>query len=488
MAAAPLLTARQFLILLAVYFGMHVLIRTLLSHSADLDESDQLVLTQKASWGYGPQPPLYTWIQMGFFAVFGTSIFSLALLKNLLLLGTGVLAFLNARLITRDRVCGMAAAASLFFIPQFAWESQRDLTHSVLASAVTMATVFAFLRLYQSKRLRDYLWFGLCAGLGIISKYNYALFLAALLMTAACRRESRAILLNARILVSAAVFVLCFLPNALWILGHQDQAFRTASKLLGKTPAPAITAITSGLSSLAVSTITFLGPFVLLAALLLWKRAEPFRIRFQSEQIRFAVQLLVTCYAILVLSVLVFHVDDIRERYLQPVLIYFPILAFALFQDRLDPLRFKRIIIGAGIVMAIVTICIPGRILLAERLHRTEPLNKPYDALAHQIIGSLGDTTAVIADTELLAGNLRLNIPGKTFATPEFAPLFTKPRERMAFVWDATRRAAPPERLAHFAEESGLLLNETQARFYEAIFKYHRTRQMRIGVIIPGNR
>ena len=57
-----------------------------------------------------------------------------------------------------------------------------------------MATVFGFLRLYQSKRLWDYLLFGFCAGLGILSRYNYALFLAALLVTAACRRESRAIL------------------------------------------------------------------------------------------------------------------------------------------------------------------------------------------------------------------------------------------------------------------------------------------------------
>ena len=41
--------ARTFLVLLAFYFALHVVLRTVISPSADLDESEQLVLTQKLS-------------------------------------------------------------------------------------------------------------------------------------------------------------------------------------------------------------------------------------------------------------------------------------------------------------------------------------------------------------------------------------------------------------------------------------------------------
>src|SRR6185295_14893429 len=153
--------------LILVYFALQVVGRVVLSPSADLDESEQLVLTQKLSWGYNSQPPLYTWLQFFAFQLFGVSIFSLALLKNLFLLGTYVFTYLNARALARSHAAGVAAAAALLFIPQIAWESQRDLTHSVLASMFAGATLFCFLQLHSRRTVGRYALLGLCAGLGV---------------------------------------------------------------------------------------------------------------------------------------------------------------------------------------------------------------------------------------------------------------------------------------------------------------------------------
>src|SRR5215813_297968 len=81
-------TARQFFGVLLLYFVIQIILRIWISSSLDLDESEQLVLTQKLSWGYGSQPPLYTWIQFGFFKLFGPSVLGLSLLKNILLFCT----------------------------------------------------------------------------------------------------------------------------------------------------------------------------------------------------------------------------------------------------------------------------------------------------------------------------------------------------------------------------------------------------------------
>src|ERR1700749_157064 len=87
-------SARKIFGLLLIYFTLQIILRVCISSSLDLDESEQLVLTQKLSWGYGSQPPLYTWIQFGFFRMFGISVFGLSFLKNILLFCTYLFTYL----------------------------------------------------------------------------------------------------------------------------------------------------------------------------------------------------------------------------------------------------------------------------------------------------------------------------------------------------------------------------------------------------------
>src|SRR6266576_3897790 len=85
--AGLLPTRNQFLFILFGYFAIQLLTRSLISETIGIDEADQVVLGQKWSWGYGPQPPLYTWLLRMFVAGFGPSVFSLTLLRELMLFG-----------------------------------------------------------------------------------------------------------------------------------------------------------------------------------------------------------------------------------------------------------------------------------------------------------------------------------------------------------------------------------------------------------------
>jgi 4-amino-4-deoxy-L-arabinose transferase-like glycosyltransferase len=96
-AAASGFSRRTFFVILTVYFLLHVLIRVLLSPSTDLDESEQIVYGQELLLGYGPAPPLYTWLQLPFFAVFGQGVLALSLLKGVLLCFTCLFTNLNGR-------------------------------------------------------------------------------------------------------------------------------------------------------------------------------------------------------------------------------------------------------------------------------------------------------------------------------------------------------------------------------------------------------
>jgi 4-amino-4-deoxy-L-arabinose transferase-like glycosyltransferase len=159
----------------------------------------------------------------------------------LILSCTFLFTYLNARFITRNHAAGAAAALALFFAPQLAWESQRDLSHTVLASALAAATLFCLFHLLARPRILKYVLFGLCCGLGFLSKYNFSLWILGLLIAACSMREFRPVLRNPRILVSVLVCVLIVLPNALWIANHPDKAFRTMTKLALNEDAPWLT-------------------------------------------------------------------------------------------------------------------------------------------------------------------------------------------------------------------------------------------------------
>src|SRR3989449_10528726 len=160
---------------------------------------------------------------MLFIRVLGPSVFSLTLLRELLLFGIYALTYLNARLLTRSHVCGVAAAVALQFSPSIVWESQRELNHSILASAMILATLFAFLRL-QPGRWSACVALGIFGGLSILSKYNAALFYAALLLSAISLPELRPRVFNRGMAVGLCLTPLVVFPHFWWAFSHREPA------------------------------------------------------------------------------------------------------------------------------------------------------------------------------------------------------------------------------------------------------------------------
>src|SRR6266498_1125262 len=169
---------KRFFILLLIYFGLHLVFRTIVSESAGIDEAYQLMVGQKLHWGYGPHAPLYTWLMILFLHTFGSSEFSLTLLREILLFGTYTLTYFNASELTRSHACGILAALALHFHPSLVWESQRELTNSIVASTMALATLLSFLRL-RPDRWGAWIAFGFFGGLTTLSKYNAAIFYGA---------------------------------------------------------------------------------------------------------------------------------------------------------------------------------------------------------------------------------------------------------------------------------------------------------------------
>src|SRR5438477_11422274 len=88
---------------LAAYLGIHLLLRLALSPSLIPDEAELALFSQSLAWGYSEQPPLYSWLVWGTVHLLGLSVFSLTLVRLLVVASVPLALYAAARAVMRDR-------------------------------------------------------------------------------------------------------------------------------------------------------------------------------------------------------------------------------------------------------------------------------------------------------------------------------------------------------------------------------------------------
>jgi 4-amino-4-deoxy-L-arabinose transferase-like glycosyltransferase len=323
-------------VILAVYGLIHVLIGLVISAGAELDEAEQLLLSQSFAIGYTDQPPLYTWLLIGFEAIFGVNLLALAILKNLLLVITHLCLFLAARIVLNDIYLAFLTSLALWLVPQIAWESHRDLTHSVLVTSVSSGWFYAMVTLLHSGQTRHYLMLGLLLGLGALSKHSFLLFAAALCAAVLCQREMRHRLLDRRMLLACALAALVVLPHLLWLLEHFHPGISpTTRKLELHSGMQSVMAIATGLGKLVWASVRFLTPLWLICLLafpqLVTRRFSGATARHPYRQTLEWFFLMV--FVLLTAAVILFGVTHFKDRWMQPFLFLAPLYVFVRLQD-----------------------------------------------------------------------------------------------------------------------------------------------------------
>jgi len=474
---------RTFFFLVAGYFLLHVLLRVFVSNSVELDEAEQLILAQNFQWGYGPKLPLYSWIQRSFFLVFGVNVFSLSLLKNLLLFCTYAFTFGSAREITHSDRWAIFAAVSLFLIPQIAWESQRDLTHSVLVTTVAASSLFFFVRLLKHGRWWDYLAFGALAGFGLLSKFNYALFLAALLLGAFSMKEFRPRLLENKLGLGLILGAAIWAPYGLWMSNHWNQATSHSKKLSAVSGA-----ITTGVVDFFNAALAFSGvwlAFFIIACFICGKKdgsapRDPRDIIWK----RFFERILLSELLMFVFLIVFFGVTSFKDRWFQPLLFFLPVYGALILSRRLSHKRLKGATAFIVVIPVLILFILPSRTLLAGRLNRPCDLTAPYGVLSDQIKALGFENGVILAPNSLVAGNLKLQFPkSKLFSAELSSPGIPKDKP-VLLAWEGTPPSGIPISLKEKIEAIRPGNPLPDPHFLTAPHKFLPEHEMSLGVVL----
>lgn len=400
----------RFLVGLLAYFMAYVAIRVATQGSLERDEAEIVYLTQRLELGYGTQPPLYAWLQWLAFSVFGLNRFSLAVLKGLILAVTYFGMYRLARPFV-GRHGAVAAAASLVLFPQIGWESLRDLTHSVLLTCAACCALWCYTAILRKQDIARYALFGLVAGLGMQTKYNFAIFLAGLACASLMVREHRSAVWTWKAWASVATALLVFLPHGIWLLQNLEQATSgTLDKLAEGAAAGAYLAnVGSGLKSILLAATAFAAIPGLVFGIAWLRVRELARADFHSPQSRFFLYLYASFLGLLLCIVLTGEVGKIKDRWMLPLLFSLP-LALLVMQPVLQrgpALSF--ILRVCGVVGLLVLTVLPLRTWYGPALGKIAPPHHPYPELSAELKRQFPETSTIIAEGTLVAGNLRFN-------------------------------------------------------------------------------
>jgi len=205
-----------FPLVLVAYLGLVLALRTFGAAGGSIDDSEQLLYSQSWALAYGAfNPPGPTWLTRALQILLGPSLLSVTLPK-FLWLGVTVLAFYAcARRLLREPAHARMATLWLAGIYYISWECVQNYSHSVQVLAVSMLCVWQVLRMRRARSLGAYAVFGALCALGLLSKFNFAVLMAALLMASARVPAYRALLLDRRLALSVAVCLILLAP-VLW--------------------------------------------------------------------------------------------------------------------------------------------------------------------------------------------------------------------------------------------------------------------------------
>jgi 4-amino-4-deoxy-L-arabinose transferase-like glycosyltransferase len=469
--------------LLACYFVLQTLFRTLVSNSAELDESEQLLWTQSWQWGYGSDPPLYTWLQIIVFNIFGTSILGLALLKNLLLFCGFIFTYFAAREGVQDERLAMIATLSLLICPDITWESQRDLTHSVLATALAAATFLLAAHILREQKPLDYLLLGICVGLGALSKYSYCLVAFALGVGALTTPAFRRAALSKWMLLTFAAFLALTALHFRWALTSSELALSRPEELVRSSTGSPVRTRLLGLFSVAKCCVTISGALALgyLVAFRSFKVVRP--IGEARIFLQWVARTLLVIGVICVLVVLAVGIE-LRNRWFQPIVFLLAITAAALFRDQFDPPAQRRFACLSAAVAVITLLLLPAIPLSASVTKRPTRLNAPYSALLPALKNRTSNPGVIVAANRLVGGNLRLLFPESTVVAPEFHQLQLPQDRPWLIAWDASKSVDPPPALGALVRQlRGADLAALRPEYVEAPYKYTQARSMRLGYL-----
>ncbi|MCX8018279.1 MAG: hypothetical protein N2690_10325, partial [Rhodocyclaceae bacterium] len=255
------------LAIVAGYALLHATTR--LIASANLGEDDPLsnLAAQTLAPGYRLDTgPLYDWLVWLVQTVTGNhGLASFLAIKYALLVVIAGIIFSLTRRLTGSPLWALIAVESMAAVYQIFWRFHEGFTHRVGAMALTLATLWALLRLPDrsppARRARP----AALLGLGLLSEHSVLVFFLALGLAVLPQPSVRRTLFSLRFASWLALSLLIAAPYLYWLSAAPGRWMAFFVELIPPVTEPTLPALANGIKKAIQLPIEVLSPWLLIA-------------------------------------------------------------------------------------------------------------------------------------------------------------------------------------------------------------------------------
>jgi 4-amino-4-deoxy-L-arabinose transferase-like glycosyltransferase len=375
-----------------------------------VDDAEQIIHAQDLLLGYSvPQPPLYSWLSWGMFKIFSTGLYALTLLKYSLIALTFWFTWLVSGQLFQHLQTRYIATSSYLLLPSFAWHMHQGFTHTILLGFGIILTMHALLSLKENHSIKNYLYFGLALGIGLMSKYSFVLFIIPLLASAISISSFRYLIINQKIFLAIAVFILMVGPNTYWLTQHYQEIFISIDQKLKVTSDNLLVDRIKSAGQFSVTVIIFVIPFALIFIINSWKRLFNTDKQVITDDLTL---LLNRFYLIIIVSVLTLtlfvSMPHFKVRWFHPLMMIFPLWMLARIERKeLLSKSIMRWFTGITIIFTILIFSIRiAQVTIGPELGIYGRLNSPVIETLNKLPDHLIKNSAIKTQDEFLGAHL----------------------------------------------------------------------------------
>ena len=166
--------------------------------------------------------------------------------------------------------------------------------------------------------------------IGLMAKYSFFLFLFPIAISSLLQREYRQIFFDKRVFLLLPPILIICLPHYYWLLDNFSQISSQALDRLNLEAADLN--ILDSLTKIISSSIGFISPLILIGGYLIFKkRKEKTYINLYTKLIN---SFFVTVFIIISFLLLFLDIENVKVRWLHPILMIFPFWFFLFIQSK----------------------------------------------------------------------------------------------------------------------------------------------------------
>lgn len=195
------------------------------------DEAQYWFWSLSPDWGYYSKPPMLSWVIFLTTSVLGDSEFAIRISSTILHFFTSYIIYLIALSLKPLAIKEAKYAALAYFTMPAVFLSSMIISTDPLLLFFWALTLLFFIKAQKSDTMQNWLGVGVFLGMGMLSKYNMAIFIISAGLFYIIKNRSICFLQNKKIWLASLIALLIFSPNIWWNFHNHFVSFQHTAEL-----------------------------------------------------------------------------------------------------------------------------------------------------------------------------------------------------------------------------------------------------------------